>query len=55
MVANRLIKRNIGNEIVRSGYDLGEKILRNCERCGVIRVYELKCLRCIYRMDEGNI
>lgn len=26
MVANRLIKRNIGNEVVRSGYDLGEKI-----------------------------
>ena len=23
---DRLIKRNIGNEIVRSGYDLGEKI-----------------------------
>ena len=29
------------------------KKLRYCERCSIIRVHELKCLRCIYRIDEG--
>ena len=52
MVVNRLIKRNIGNEVVRSEVDLGEKVLHYCERCSIIRVHELKCLRCIYRVDE---